>query len=379
SISAMSSNSSELESSAVSVENGIVHKEEQQASTRLSEQEMTFRFDFDSSLPSDSFLSTLNSILVQSRVPRSAELFPSLEKSNTFYLRITEGEDPSSMSWKGLNELITVSSVDYKHVESLLDRKNIISIFDLPDLTMNGFHSDVLDKLESDLQNLNVVESKTPDSNGEEKKAMADPSTLKKALIVTITKDEMKTKKEQKMKKMAGEVCASATMLREVQVVVDPLADDHFFLLFIKASHILDNISGIRRGPLADSTTVRKMIEATPFVQHRFLELAADLDRCSPLVVPNKEKATIEVETVKTPTQSAPPSSERVRSARSDRGPTSGHVARRLVEGSLGIRSTVTREQRKAENQMVATFAAAKREIRQRQEAVANQLNEAFS
>ncbi|GMT35752.1 hypothetical protein PFISCL1PPCAC_27049, partial [Pristionchus fissidentatus] len=71
SISAMSSNSSELESSAVSVENGIVHKEEQQASTRLSEQEMTFRFDFNSSLPSDSFLSTLNSILVQSRFVHS--------------------------------------------------------------------------------------------------------------------------------------------------------------------------------------------------------------------------------------------------------------------------------------------------------------------
>ncbi|KAF8367576.1 hypothetical protein PRIPAC_85405 [Pristionchus pacificus] len=252
--------------------------------------------------------------------------------------------------------------------------------------------SEVLACLERDVQKLSIVEKReTSPIPANPRPAKADQVTVKRALIVTILNDKLKTESEEKMRQLANNSCYD-TKVKVVQAVIDPLSDDHFFLLFIRPSHILDNIALISRGPLHDHISVRKVVETTPVVQDRFLQLVADPSRCFPVQVKKKEKpepkssrGTINSQPLKvhivcngvvTPTAepSTPPSEE----SRRGRGPSSGHIARRLVEGSLGITSTVTREQVKKENALVATFAAEKRATREKADAVANQVKEAF-
>ncbi|GMT06882.1 hypothetical protein PENTCL1PPCAC_29056 [Pristionchus entomophagus] len=369
-------------------ENGVCeeqNKEVQEPSTHNSmmepeEPEAVYSIEFADSAEPDTFMPTLGAVVRESCVPQSAQLFPSRESARIFYLCIDKEISAQYMSWKGLNSLVSVSRVEYRHIQSLLDRKNIISLLDLPMLTMCSRGSEVLAHLENDIQKLSVSDRK---ENAVPDAAKADPTTMKRTLIVTIIKDELKTDSEERIRELANDACFDSTA-KDVQVVVDPLTDDHFFLLFVRASHILDNIAGIRRGRLEGKITARKVTEATPVVQSRFLELVANSSRCFPVEVREKEKktksdpaASIRVSVAVTPKSepSTPPSEL---SRRADRGPTSGHVARRLVEGSLGIRSTVTREQVKQENQRVAAFAAEKRATRQKQQAVTNQVKAAF-
>ncbi|GMR63100.1 hypothetical protein PMAYCL1PPCAC_33295, partial [Pristionchus mayeri] len=389
-------------STSCSSENGVSEEqnnqeEEQEPCSHSAQmaQEVVYSLEFAADASPDAFLPTLGDICSQSGVPRCAQLCPSRESTHTFFVLIEK--DESSMSWQGLNSLVSVARVEYRDIESLLDRKNIISIFDLPNFGMCG-GSEVLAALEKDIQNLSVAESK----ENSDAPAKADPATIKRAVIVILIKDELKTESEEGMRALAEDACFD-TNARDVQAVIDPATDDHFFLLFVRPSHILDNIALMRRGLLENKVTIRKVAESTPVVQDRFLELVADGSRCFPVDVKKKLKEDAKAargsvtprvagggvsQTIKsmiatnglaTPSPRSepgtPPSGDALRSSR---GPTSGHIARRLVEGSLGIRSTVTREQVKKENQLVASFAAEKRATRQKQQAVANQVKEAF-
>ncbi|KAF8355882.1 hypothetical protein PRIPAC_97505 [Pristionchus pacificus] len=380
-----------------SMEKGVAEekreeKEDEPSSPNpLEEPEAVFSFEFVPDSDLDTYHSTLGCILRESCiVPRSSRLFLSLQSERTFFLTI-DNDDSSPMSWKGLNSLVSVARVEYSHIESLLDRKNVISIFDLPNFDMYG-GSEVLSSLERNVQKLSVVEKReTSPIPADPRPAKADQVTVKRALIVTILKGELKTRSEEKMRELANDSCFD-TKVKDVQAVIDPLCDEHFFLLFVRPSHILDNIALIRRGLLHDQISVRKVVETTPVVQDRFLELVADPSRCFPVEVKKKEKpepkssrGTINSLPLKAhiasngfATPKAEPSTPPSEDSRRARGPTSGHVARRLVEGSLGIRSTVTREQLKKENALVATFAAEKRATRQKAQAVANQVKEAF-